>query len=109
MSKSPNELEQLVLLALTHLGDDGYGVTVRREIAHRTGSRPSMAAVYAALGRLEDQALAASWISDPTPKRGGRAKKHFRIEPAGLEALRDARMRMDRMWDGIELAPDAGG
>lgn len=100
---SLNDLEQMVLLALARLGPDGYGVTIREEIERRAGRPVSIAAVYAALDRMERRRLVRSWLSDPTPERGGRAKKHFRIEPAGVALLHEARAAMERMWEGLDL------
>ena len=75
------ELEQLVLLALVRLGDDAYGVTVRREIARCTGRPASFGTIYATLARLEDKGLVDSWLGDPTPLRGGRRKFSFASVP----------------------------
>lgn len=100
-----NDLEQLVLLALARLGEEGYGVTVREEIERRAGRPVSIAAVYAALDRMERRRLVRSWLSEPTPERGGRAKKHFRLEPRGVALLHEARAAMARMWDGLDLRP----
>lgn len=101
----PSELERLILLAVARLGaDDAYGVPVRDEIAGQTGRDPSLAAVYAALGRLEEAGLVESWVSDPEPRRGGRARKHFRLRPSGVAALRDARREIERMWAGVDLS-----
>ncbi|MGD2069959.1 MAG: helix-turn-helix transcriptional regulator [Gemmatimonadota bacterium] len=102
---SINETEQLVLLALAHLGEEAYGVTVQEEIEGRSGRSISIAAVYACLDRLERAGHAETWISDPTPERGGRAKKHFRLTPVGASALRQARAAMDRMWEGVGELP----
>lgn len=107
MADTPlNEIEQLILLALVRLGDDAYGVTVREEIEERAGRAVSIAAVYAALDRLEGRGMVETWLSDPTPERGGRAKKHFRITAGGAQALQAARASMDRMWEGLEGHPD---
>lgn len=104
-----SELEQLVLLALVRLGEaETYGVPVHREIEATAGRSPSVASVYAALGRLEDRGLVESWHSEPYPERGGRARKHFRLSPAGARALHRSRRVMERMWDGVELAPHPG-
>lgn len=103
MSGTLNETEQLVLLALARLGTGAYGVTVRQEIESRAGRPVSIAAVYAALDRLERRDLASSWLSAPTAARGGRAKKHFRLTAAGIDALEAARKAMDRMWEGLDL------
>jgi len=102
-----NETEQFVLLALARLGDDAYGVTIRQEIARRSGAEVSIAAVYAALARLEERGMAEAWLSEPMARRGGRARKHFRLTAAGVEALTDSRRAMDRMWEGVDL--DRGG
>jgi PadR family transcriptional regulator len=97
------EFEQVVLLAVARLGDEGYGVTVRREIQRRTGRDVSVGSVYATLARLEEKGLIASREGESSPRRGGRARRHFRVEPAGVVALEAARGMLDRMWDGVEL------
>jgi DNA-binding PadR family transcriptional regulator len=106
---SPNETEQMVLLALVRLGEEAYGVPVRDEIERRSGRAVSLAAVYAALDRLETRGHVRSWLSDPLPERGGRARKHFRITPSGAAALRSAREAMARMWKGLELHTELRG
>lgn len=103
MGMALNETEQLVLLALARLRDEAYGVTVRQEIEERSGHPISIAAVYAALDRLERRGFAESWLAEPTPERGGRAKKHFRPTASGAEAVEAARAAMDRMWEGLDL------
>ena len=101
-----SEIDQLVLLALVHVGDGAYGVTVRTEIENRSGRSVSMAAVYSSLDRLQRTGCVEAWLSDPTPERGGRAKKHFKVTPAGAAELRAARRGMARMWEGLEKHPD---
>jgi DNA-binding PadR family transcriptional regulator len=100
------EIDQLVLLALVRLDAAAYGVTIRAEIESRTRRPVSMAAVYSTLDRLERRGYAESWVSDPTPERGGRAKKHFKITSTGAMELREARGAMARMWEGLEFHPD---
>jgi DNA-binding PadR family transcriptional regulator len=105
MTDLPSETEQLVLLALARLGESAYGVTVRAEIQGKGGRAISIAAVYNALDRLEHRGCARSWYSEPVAERGGRARKHFSLTAAGAQALRESRHVMDRMWDGVRLAP----
>lgn len=97
------EFEQTVLLAIAHRGADAYGVTIRREIVRRTGRNVSIGALYTALDRLERKGLVASSMSDPTPERGGRARRYFTLRAAGAAALRQSRERLERMWAGLEL------
>ncbi len=96
----------MVLLALVRLGDHAYGVTIREEIEARAGRSISVAATYTALERLGRRDFVQSWTSQPTAVRGGRAKKHFRICPAGVHALRESKRVMANMWDGLETHPD---
>ena len=96
------EFEQLVLLAIMHLGDDVYGVPIADEIERRTGRSVSPAAVYVTLRRLEQKGLLSSFMSDPTPERGGKARRCVNVTPAGLESLRAARHVLDSMWKGLD-------
>ena len=100
------EFEQMVMLAVARLRDDAYGMSILDEIAERTGTDAAVGSVYSALDRLERQGYVTSEMGDPTPRRGGRAKRFFRLEPAGREALSRARNALDALWDGLELEPD---
>lgn len=101
-----SEFEQLVLLAVARLGREAYGMSVSHEIEARTGRSVSLAAIYAALNRFAADGMVSSWTSEPTAQRGGRAKKHFVLEAAGVRALQESRSAMDRMWEGLELTPE---
>lgn len=94
-------LEQLVLLALVRLGDNGYGMTVRQEIEAQTGRDLSIGAVYSTLERLEAKGYVRSYVGAPTAERGGRAKRLFRLEPQGEEALDASQQALRRMTAGI--------
>src|SRR4051812_10680451 len=96
------EFEQSLLLAIVHLGDSAYGVTIRQEIEARTGRDGAGGALYTSLARLERKGYVRSTMSDPTPQRGGRSKRHFTLRAAGAAALRQSRERLDRMWHGLQ-------
>lgn len=96
------DFEHLVLLALLRLGDDAYGTTIRRELEARTRRSVSVGALYTALTRLEQKGFVRSRLADPTPERGGRAKRYFVITAAGRGALEHSRALLHAMWDGIE-------
>ena len=99
---SLGEFEQSVLLAIVHVKDDAYGVTIRREIESRTGRSIAVGALYTALDRLERKGYVRSVASDPTPQRGGRSKRYFTLLPAGAAALERSRDMMQRMWAGLK-------
>lgn len=96
------EFEQLVLFALVRLGDEAYGASIRREIEARTKRRLAISAVYVTLERLEDKGLLHSHVGEPTPQRGGRRKKHYRLLPAGRRAIARAYRTFHTMVDGLE-------
>lgn len=98
------EFEQIVLLAVLRLGDDAYGVPIRREIEKRCGRKVTVGALYSTLDRLEAKGYLSSWFADPTAERGGRSRRYFRLEPVGLEALGRAKAMFERMWKGVRLA-----
>ena len=101
------EFELYVMLALAHLGDDAYGVTIRREIEARTGRMVAIGAVYATLARLEEKGLVRFRVSDPQPVQGGRARKYFSLTGAGVRALRHSTAMLARMMSG--LSPELRG
>ncbi len=100
--KGLGEFEHLLLLAVVRLGEGAYGVTMRREIEDRTGRPVTLGAIYPTMDRLEKKGLVSSRMSEPTKERGGRSRRYFRIEPAGLEALTVTRQVFEAMWDGVE-------
>jgi PadR family transcriptional regulator PadR len=105
-SDTLGEFEQAVLLAVAHLGDDAYGVTIRREIESRTGRTIATGALYTGLDRLERKGYIGTFMSAPTPDRGGRSKRQVRLKAKGAAALRQSHEFLRRMWAG--LTPDLG-
>jgi DNA-binding PadR family transcriptional regulator len=95
-------LEYIVLLALARLDGSAYGLLVLREIAERTGRNLSIGAVYGTLERLEEKGYISSSTGDPTPERGGRAKRLFRIEAAGKRALQISGQTLRSMTAGLK-------
>jgi len=97
------QFEQLVLTAVLARSDNAYGVTIHESVSELTAPKSvALGAVYATLDRLEDKGLVTSWLSDPTPERGGRSKRHYRLEPAGERALRESALMAKRVCDQIE-------
>jgi PadR family transcriptional regulator PadR len=105
---SLGEFEHLVLLAVLRLGADAYGMRVRREIAGRTGRDVTIGAVYATLDRLAEKGLVTSTLSDPTPERGGRAKRSFRLTGAGADAVNRATEDLANMQEGLVFPQPRG-
>ncbi|HEV3333675.1 MAG TPA: helix-turn-helix transcriptional regulator [Bryobacteraceae bacterium] len=106
MSKTDSlgQFEQLVLTAILTLGDDAYGVTIHSKAEELARPKAvSLGAVYVTLDRLEDKHLVSSWLSDPTPERGGRSKRCYRLEALGERVLRESALTAKRIWDVTTL------
>jgi PadR family transcriptional regulator, regulatory protein PadR len=98
------EFEHIVLLALLRLDKQAYGVTVRREIQSRVKREVSIGAVYATLDRLEAKGYVNSYYGDPTPERGGRSKRFFRVTAEGMAAVSRTHRAIEKMTEGLALA-----
>jgi PadR family transcriptional regulator, regulatory protein PadR len=97
------EFELIALLALVRLGDNAYGVPVRREIEKRTQREVTVGALYRTLDRLEEKGYVSSRFSDPLPQRGGRSKRYFKVERLGIAALQQSERELSAMWEGVDL------
>lgn len=95
------DLEQLVMLALLRLGDDGFGAAVQREIEERTGRDVSLGAVYTALARLEEKGFLSSDVGAPLPQRGGRRRRTYAVLPEGRRAIAQAYQAMNELARGL--------
>jgi PadR family transcriptional regulator PadR len=92
------EFELMILLAVIHLGEEAYGVPISRELEAQRGRDVSVGSVYAALERLESKGLISSSLGDPTPERGGKAKRFFRITKEGLRQVHETRRVLQQLW-----------
>ena len=97
------EFEHIVVLALLRLSDRAYGVTVRREIESRIRREVSIGAIYATLDRLEAKGYVKSSLGDPTPERGGRSKRLFRVTANGVAAVNRTHRALQSMTEGLKV------
>ena len=95
------DFELMILLAALRGGDDAYAVQIAEEIASNAGRHVQLGAVYTALNRLEARHLVDSWTGEPTAERGGRAKRHFRVTPRGMQAVRTTQQALVALWRGL--------
>ena len=101
--ESLGHFELLVLLAVLHQGDEAYGVPIAQAIEKSTGKPVILASVYNTLERLEEKGLVRSTVGQPTPERGGRAKRYFSGTTAGLREVRAAKKALTILWRGISV------
>jgi PadR family transcriptional regulator PadR len=95
------EFELMILLAILHLGDQAYGVPISRELERHRGREVSIGSVYASLERLETKGLIASSLGDPTPERGGKAKRYFRVSREGMRQVNETRRVLISLWKQV--------
>jgi PadR family transcriptional regulator, regulatory protein PadR len=100
------EFELMILLTILRLGDEVYGVPLSRELSKIRGEDVSVGSVYAALDRLELKGLITSTLGDPSPERGGRAKRYFRVTEEGFRSVRETRRMLSKLWKSL---PATGG
>lgn len=93
--------EEMILLAVYRLGDNAYGTTIRAQIEELLGREFSVGAIYVPLDRLVQKGYLTTYQSDPTPARGGRSKRFYRVTADGLSALREVRALEETMWRDI--------
>src|SRR5258708_1229087 len=95
--------EFMVLVALLRLDEQAYGVTIRQELEARTGRPVSIGAVYSSVNCLEAKGYVRSRFGDPTPERGGRSKRFFRVTKAGEAAVKRSYEATRRLVAGLDF------
>ncbi|MGH7460971.1 MAG: PadR family transcriptional regulator [Longimicrobiales bacterium] len=94
-------LELTVLLTVARLGEEAYGLGIRRDVSARLDRDYSVGAVYTTLERLEEKGLVSSYKTEPLPTRGGRSRRQFKVTASGQRALRQAERVAKQMWAGL--------
>jgi len=108
-ASSLGEFEQIVLLAILRLGDSAYGVSIRSEIESCARRKTSPGALYTTLERLERKGLLTAWSGEPTPERGGRAKRFYKLTKDGRSRIIDAQSAFSRLLTGLNVLGESHG
>ena len=95
------DLEFMLVLATMRLGNEAYALEITRELEVTGGRSVLLGAVYTTLDRLESMGLMRSSVGDPTPERGGRAKRFFQVTPQGIRAVKETQRALVALWRGI--------
>lgn len=93
--------EQAVLLAVLRLGEGAYGRAILGDVQARLERDVVAGAVHATLERLQRKGFLSSSLGSGTPVRDGRARRFYRLGPAGLRALQEAQYAHNRVWRGV--------
>ncbi len=100
------ELEQLLMLAVARSGEQAYGAEIQRDLEDSAGRSLTISTIYVTLVRLEKKGLVRSRRADPTPVRGGKAKRLFELTADGVVALKESHTVLERMWKGVSTLPE---
>jgi PadR family transcriptional regulator PadR len=92
--------EEQVMVAVLRVGEEAYGMAVRRELESVLGRDVTIGAVYATLDRLEAKGLVASARSAAA---GEPSRRLFDVTPRGARALAASRAMRERLWRGVDL------
>lgn len=93
--------EETILLAVRALEPAAYGLAIGAHLKKMTGKSWSVGSIYIPLERLEQRGLLASHESEPSPQRGGRSKRFFKLSPKGLAALNEAKRLHEALWAAV--------
>lgn len=96
--------EELILLSLWRLGNESYCVPILQEAQARTGKKWTLSGIYIPLGRLEKKGYVESYFGPPSPERGGKRKRFYKITKVGFKALKEVKEIEKSMWDGLSEA-----
>jgi PadR family transcriptional regulator, regulatory protein PadR len=90
--------EHAVMLAVLHLGNDqAYGMKVRKVLAAELKKDIAIGAVYSTLERLELKGFVSSSGAAGGDDRGGNPRRCFRVEGAGMRAVRQTEAAFARL------------
>ena len=101
--------EELIMLAVWHLKDNAYLVTIREYLTTMTGKEWSVGAIYVPLDRLSKLGFVEGSFGGATAERGGRSKKFYTLTKAGVAALGEIQRVQQAMWQGIPQIGMNGG
>jgi PadR family transcriptional regulator, regulatory protein PadR len=102
------EFEELVLLMVLILGTESYGVKIMHEIIEQTNRTVRLNQVHASLHRLEAKGMVKSKMGDPSPERGGRRKRIFKITANGRHTLNEIKAVRAQLWQRIPSSQTSG-
>jgi PadR family transcriptional regulator, regulatory protein PadR len=96
--------EEIILLAVMELQGNAYGTTIKGHAEKIVGKTFSIGAIYVPLDRLAARGYLKTSEGDPTPERGGRSKRFYKITAKGTTALKELQKLNAKLWTGFPNA-----
>lgn len=96
------KLDEHVLLVILRLQDNAYIVSIKTALEEALGKDISFGALYLSLNRLIRDGYLEAEIGEATSRKGGRAKKYYRMTRGGALKLREIHSLQRKMWKGFD-------
>ena len=93
--------EELIMLAVFHLENEASLVNIRKFLVRHTKKMWSPGNVYVPLDDLNRKKYLDFVVGEPSPRRGGKAKKYYHLTDTGIEALEELKKLQDLFWAGV--------
>jgi hypothetical protein len=100
---SLGEFEHHVILAALRLGEDAYTTSILSELEARTGRAVSAPAANNAPRPQARAGMVPTRLRLTTARNERRARRYVRVTRPGIEAVRAARQRLVRLWEGLAI------
>ncbi len=96
-----SRIEEILLLSIWKLGENAYGLSIRRRIENETGVKWMAGAVYAPLGRLKKNGYVSSFQAEVKTRKGGRPRIYYRLTPLGMDKLAAIQEINRSLWGAV--------
>ena len=93
--------EELIMLAVFHLKNEASLVKIRKFLIRHTKKIWSPGNVYVPLDALTRKKYLDFVVGESSPRRGGKAKKYYRLTDTGIGALEELKKLQDLFWAGV--------
>ncbi len=104
MATELTRLEEQILISVWRLRDEAYGIAIYDHINKITGKNLAIGGIYYPLERLVKQGYLKAEQGEPTPVRGGKSKRYYRLTELGIEEMLKAKKIQDAFWNGINIS-----
>ncbi len=99
--KSLTVFEETVMIAVFHMKDDAYSVTIHRKILEISGKDVIVGTLFHALDQLTRKGYLEKKKGKPAQEKGGKSKMFYTVSEEGLKALEQTRSMHMRVWKDL--------
>jgi len=94
-------LEQIILASIINLGEEAYGLAIRKTAKSLSGKSLMYGALYNALDQLTRKEYVTKEIRKPEAGDGGHERIYYAVTRDGKKALRTAYQLQKSIWTSI--------